>query len=156
MTCGTGQLSRADGWDDIRISMLERRDSRDALAALILAARWAKANGHERSTFKLCGAICRKLLVLGPWLYSHGVARPLVEFIQQTVLVDGGWDGRRHEFWSQGYMKGLQLLAVAAKAVERRSPSTSEEDQIKLLRELVNNDCRVGLRLVVVTGVASA
>ena len=49
-------------------------------------------------------------------------------------------------------MKGLQVLAVAAKGVERRSPSTSEEDRIKLLRELVNNDCRVGLCLVVITG----
>ena len=86
------------------------------------------------------------------WLYSHGVARPLVEFVQQTLLVDGGWGGRRHEFWSHGYMKGLQLLAVAAMCVERHSPSRSEEDRVKLLRELVNNDCRVGLRLVVVTG----
>ena len=150
MTCGTGQLSRADGWDDIRISMLERRDGRDALAALVLAARWAKANGHERSTYKLCGAICRMLLVLGPWLYSHGVARALVEFLQQTVLADGGWGGRRHEFWSHGYMNGLRLLAVAATCVEKRSPSLSEKDRIKLLRELVNNDCRVGLRLVVI------
>ena len=133
--------------------MLERRDGHDALAALVLAARWAKANGHERSTYNLCGAICRMLLVLGPWLYSHGVARALVEFLQQTVLADGGWGGRRHEFWSHGYMNGLRSLAVAATCVERRLPSASEQHRIKLLRELVDNGHGAGLHcLVVVTG----
>lgn len=113
MTAGTGQLSYQDGWDDMRISMLERRDGRDgldgldSLAALILAARWAKANGHGCSTYKLCGAICRKLLVHGLWLYSRGIARPLVEFVQQTVLIGGTWCGERHDFWSQGYLEGV-------------------------------------------------
>ena len=150
MTAGTGQLSRGDGWDDIRISMLERRAWLDALAALILAARWAKTNGHERSNHKLCGAICRTLLVLGPWLYNHGVARPLVEFVEHTVLVDGGWYGRRHQFWSHGYMNGLRSLVAAASYIDRRSPRRSEADQIKLLRELVAGGHGAGRHCLVV------
>jgi hypothetical protein len=144
---------RADGWDDIRIAMLERRDGLDALAALVLAARWAKASGHERSAFNLCGAICRMLLVLGPWLYGHGIARPLVEFVERTVLAEGSWDGRRHKFWSLGYMAGLWSLGLVVEDLGGPSRCASEDDQLRLLRELVDNGHGVGLsRLVVVTG----
>jgi len=153
MTKGTGQLCLADGWDDIRIAMLERRDGLDALAALVVAARWAKASGQERSAFNLCGAICRRLLVLGPWLYRHGIARPLVEFVEQTVLAHGAWDGRRHKFWSLGYMGGLWSLRLAVEDIGGLSRCASEEDQFRALRKLVGDGRGGGLsRLVVVTG----
>ena len=117
---------------------------------MILAARWAEANGHEFSSYKLCGAICRMLLVLGPWLYNHGIALPLAGFLQKTVLVGGTWWEQRHDFWSYGYLEGVLTLGEVAQHVQAHFSSASKKPQIELRRKLIENGYGAELgRLVV-------
>lgn len=145
MTASTGWLTVGARWDGTSIAMLERRAGPDALAVLLLGARWALQNGHARTAFRLSGAVCTMLLLTGPWLHQHGVAGPLSEYVGETVLAHGLFEGRRHRFWTKGYLAALRRLVAVANGVIAHTPDMLPQARRQLLLELLQDRYTVEL-----------
>jgi hypothetical protein len=107
-----------DGWNKRRLRVLEHHVSLDTLASLVLLLRLAANAGENKLAFEFGASVCRVLLMMGPWLTAHGIARPLSEYLAEHVLVLGQYNGQHHCFSEVGFIKASRLLALTARTVE--------------------------------------
>ncbi|WP_018915305.1 hypothetical protein [Thiomonas sp. FB-6] len=126
-------------WHDMRVKMLERRPSVDTIACLTIGMMSAVRDGANQQAKRLSYSICRVLLLLGPVLYAHGVARPLAEYFERQALPIAAHEKHRYGFGERGYLSSARLLSRVARAIDANDnhPSTSQE-LVELLRELLD------------------
>jgi hypothetical protein len=149
MTGCQGWLSEEDCWNAAEIARLETLAGLDALAVALMSARWAADRGYTHTTYRLCRSICRMLLIAGAWFYAHGVLEPLVEYVTDTVLSRGVYEGRRHQFWPLGYMAGLrQLVTEFSYAFHARPYDDDKWSQIRLC--VIKKSFEFSLRQIVI------
>lgn len=76
-------------------SMLERRASLDALAAAVIMVRIAHLEGESAAAFDWGRHVLRILLMLSEQLHDGGIARPLLELVEERVMSLAWHDGAR-------------------------------------------------------------
>ncbi len=105
------------GWDARRLRRLERQAGFDALACLVVLLRLAADSGDSAGAHRFGRALCRMLLMMGDWLFAHGVAQPLAEYIEQRLLPMAAHAGQQIGFGEIGFLAGARRLARVANAV---------------------------------------
>ncbi|WP_457447229.1 hypothetical protein [Roseateles sp. P5_E4] len=75
--------------------MLERRASFDALAAAVIMVRIAHVEGESAAAFDWGRRVLRILLMLSERLHDGGIARPLLELVEERVMALAWHDGAR-------------------------------------------------------------
>jgi hypothetical protein len=93
---------------------LERRASFDALAAAIIMVRISHVEGESSAAFDWGRHVLRILLMLSEMLHNGGIARPLLELVEERVLALAWHDGARPGYpagsffrLAQHYVQGL-------------------------------------------------
>lgn len=77
---------------------LERRASLDALAAAVVLLRIAHVKGETAAAYHWGRCLLRIMVMLGELLHAVGIARPLLELIDERVLPLAQHDGVRPGF----------------------------------------------------------
>jgi len=127
-------LVQLDGWDASRLRRLQRQVSLDSLACLIALLRLFAEEGRGAQAYVFSRAVCRSLLVMGPWLSSHGIAQPLADYVERYLLplgMDRGW---QHSFGGGGFLRAAQVLALAAEVAEWHEDESLDINQQADLR----------------------
>ena len=119
---GSGGAARVaqispSGWDVRRLRRLEREVGFDALACLVVLLRLAAEGGDSTGAHSFGRALCRVLLMMGGWLFAHGVAQPLAEYVEQWLLPMAAHAGRQSGFGEMGFVAGARRLARVASAI---------------------------------------
>lgn len=129
-----------DGWNKRRLRGLEQQVSLDTLASLVLLLRLAANAKESKLSFEFGASVCRVLLMMGPWLKAHGIARPLSEYLTEHVLVLGHHNGQHHCFREEGFVSAAHRLALTALVVESNesTPLTARE-KANLLLDLLDD-----------------
>lgn len=96
------------------------------------------------------------LLIVGLELYRLGVARPLAELVDETVLARCAISGLRYKFWDKGYLAALQLLHQVVNAVVRNSPKDARPEPMTLIRELLDDAYSIELSHLIIQAEAGA
>ncbi len=126
-------------WHDMRVKMLERRPSVDTIACLTIGMMSAARDGASLQAQRLSYSICRVLLLLGPVLYAHGVARPLADYFESRVLPMGTHEIHRYGFGGRGYLPSARLLSRAARAIDANdNHQSTPQELMELLLELLD------------------
>ena len=55
--------------------------------------------------------------MMGGWLFAHGVAQPLAEYVEQWLLPMAAHAGRQSGFGEMGFVAGARRLARVASAI---------------------------------------
>lgn len=93
-----------------RIRLLEIHGSLDSLACLILLMRRASDTGDIELTQKLSTTIDRTLIASATWFWSHGIALPIAEYVE-NVLIDAVLPDQFKKIYdAQKYLKTICLL----------------------------------------------
>ena len=104
-------------WDARRLRRLERVVGFDALACLVVLLRIAAEGGDSAGAHKFGRALCRLLLMMGGWLFAHGVAQPLADYVEQWMLPMAAHAGDQNGFGEMGFVTGAKRLAQAANTI---------------------------------------
>ncbi|MEO8731659.1 MAG: hypothetical protein ABI410_20105 [Rhodoferax sp.] len=105
-------------WSARRLRKLEREAGLDALACLIMLLRKALESGDSRQAHMFGRSLCRMLLLMGRWLYAHGIAQPMVNYVENVLLPMTAYEGCRYSFGEQGYLGAATQLIRAANMIE--------------------------------------
>ncbi|WP_157610222.1 hypothetical protein [Variovorax sp. Root434] len=127
-------LMQLDGWDASRLRRLQRQVSLDSLACLIALLRLLAEEGRGAQAYVFSRAVCRSLLVMGPWLSSHGIAQPLADYVERYLLPLGSDRGWQHIFGGGGFLRAAEELALAAEVAEWREDEPLDSNQQADLR----------------------
>lgn len=111
-------LVQLEGWNATRLRRLQRQVSLDSLACLIVLLRLSAEEGCGAQAFVFSRAVCQSLLLMGPWLSSHGIAQPLADYVERYLLPLGSDRGWQHSFGEGGFLRGSEELARAAEVAE--------------------------------------
>jgi hypothetical protein len=106
------------GWDLQRLRRLERQAGLDALACLVALLRNAIESGDRREAHMFSRSLCRMMLMMGRWLYAHGIAQPMVDYLEELLLPLAAHDGQRHSFGEQGFRSAANRLIGTASMFE--------------------------------------
>lgn len=129
-----------DGWSELRLRRLESQVSLDALASVVLLIRLAVDAGKQELAFELGSSLCRLLLMMGPWLTAHGIARPLAEYITEHVLALGHHNGQHHCFSTEGFVNASHRLHQSAWMIEgNENKRLTPRDRATLLLDLLGD-----------------
>lgn len=74
------------GWDARRLRRLEREVGLNALACLVALMRLAAESGDSANAHRFGRSLCRVLLMMGGWLFSHGIAQPLADYAEHLLF----------------------------------------------------------------------
>lgn len=107
---------------------LERHASLDALAAIVLMLRRASVLGHNETAYIWGRQAYRMLMLLGLQLLDRGIARPLLELMQQRIFPMATWSGvgywmptpsflsaARGLQWVLGYVRDVPIESMTEK-----------------------------------------
>lgn len=105
------------GWDTRRLRRLEREVGFNTLACLVALMRLAAESGDSAGAHRFGRSICRVLLMMGGWLFSHGVAQPFADYVERFLLPMAAHAGQQNGFGEMGFLAAARRLAGAANAV---------------------------------------
>lgn len=129
-----------DGWSRLRLRRLESQVGLDALASLVLLIRLAVNTQMQELAFEFGSALCRLLLMMGPWLTTRGIASPLAEYITEGVLALGHHNDQHHCFSAEGFVKASHRLHQSAWVIEgNENKRLTPRDRATLLLDLLGD-----------------
>ncbi|MDE2401968.1 MAG: hypothetical protein KGL90_09920 [Burkholderiales bacterium] len=111
-------LITTDGWGARRLRKLERHVGLDSLACLVALLRLSAESGSSGQSFDFGCAVCRMLLIMGPWLFAHGIAQSIVEYVEGCVLPMATHNGQRPGFGELGFLQAARRLSGVANLFE--------------------------------------
>ncbi|QCB46954.1 hypothetical protein E5678_13545 [Hydrogenophaga sp. PAMC20947] len=111
-------LVLAPEWNAQRLRKIERQAGLDALACLVALLRNAIESGDRREAHIFSRSLCRMMLMMGRWLYAHGIAQPMVDYLEELLLPLAAHDGQRHSFGEQGFRSAANRLIGTASMFE--------------------------------------
>ena len=143
-------LVQLDGWNATRLRRLQRQVSLDSLACLIALLRLSAEEGSGVQAFVFSRAVCRSLLVMGPWLSSHGIAQPLADYVERYLLPLGSNGGWQHSFGGDGFLWAAEELALAAEVAEwRKDVPLDSNQQADLRLDLLEDRFTIAMSMLV-------
>lgn len=133
-----------------QLRRLERQADLDSLACLLALMERAASEGDHRWAFKVSQALCRTLLVMGPWLYAHGIAMPLGDYFEQLLLPIGTHVDRCHRFSCGGFLNAVRRLARTAMSIEAdENRQFSPTERVELMLDLLDDKFSVDLSALI-------
>lgn len=86
------------------------------------------------------------LLMMGGWLFAHGVAQPLAEYAEQWLLPMAAHAGQQNGFGKMGFLTGARRLARVANVIAgNENTALTSLQRADLMLDLL--DDRFGLEL---------
>lgn len=105
------------GWDARRLRRLEREVGLNTLACFVALMRLAAESGDSAGAHRFGRSLCRVLLMMGGWLFAHGIAQPLGDYVERWVLPMASHAGQQNGFGEMGFLVGARRLARACSAI---------------------------------------
>lgn len=107
---------------------------------MVLLIRLTVDAGKQELAFELGSSLCRLLLMIGPWLTAHGIARPLAEYLTENVLAMGHHNDQHNCFNAEGFLNASHRLHQAAWAIEgNENKRLTPRDRATLLLNLLGD-----------------
>lgn len=97
-------------WSGPRLRRLQRHIGLDSLACLVALLRQSADAGGGIQAFHLSRALCQTLLILGPWICSHGIAQALADYVEKFLLPLATHRGWQHSFAGGGFLYASRRL----------------------------------------------
>lgn len=149
---------RMDGWSESRLRRLQSHAGLNplaclnSLACLVALLRLSVEAGAAFQAFVFSRALCRTLLMMGPWLYWHGIAQPLADYVENQLLPLATCRGWQHGFGEGGFLSATRRLDDHAVAVEGDlDVPPSNKDMADLRLDLLEDRYTVELSELILT-----
>jgi len=115
--------------DEKFAAALERRACLDALGAVVLLLRLARAESDHEAAYRWGKWLWRMLVLLGPLLAHREVALALADLIEERIMPMADLEGMRFGFPPGHYMTVVaEFTKARALAVHRHHPATPVPD----------------------------
>lgn len=153
-TTAQSDIVLTSDWNTRRLRKLERQAGLDTLACLIMLLRKTQESGDSRQAHMFGRALCKMLLLMGRWLYAHGIAQPMVSYVENVLLPMAAQEGCRHGFGEQGYFGAATQLIRAANMIEANANKLlTSVQKADLMLDLLDDKFTLDLS-VLVTAIA--
>jgi len=130
-------------WLRKRCNAMVQEASLEGLGVLTVCVRLAGDAGYERLAASLFWSVKRSLNILGPGLYSNGIARRLAEYYECVLLPDCGQYRNLVNFDSSSYLYTVSAVCrmLQARAEAKNVEWLEHDEAIAEIFTVLGNSC---------------